>query len=149
MSRTILILALVTLVNTVSAITMQVNVLTLSTLPLSVNATPTVLDKNTRANVQVSMLDFPTRLLATVNQKMKATHFSDQDASQHYLKNTLIKYKVALQHAYMGIGLATGLQIHQLPAVVFNQHYVVYGTTDVSAAYEAYKAWQQHHGVVA
>ncbi|HDS1208438.1 TPA: TIGR03757 family integrating conjugative element protein [Shewanella algae] len=45
--------------------------------------------------------------------------------------------------SYQSVGRAVALQLPEIPAVVINERYVVYGTTDVAAAIQSYKKWKE------
>lgn len=69
---------------------------------------------------------------------------------QHHINKATIKkrYKQQIQsmsHAYVCQIKAKHLGVKHLPAIVFNHHYVVYGTTDVGKAQQWYRDYKERH----
>lgn len=130
-----------------SAKIINVNVLTLSNIPLSVNAVSQAVGNNTKLSVSVSDLDDITNVMQQLNEISKTQHgLLDPDSLKNAMYALLTKNKERIQQAGRGIGLATSLGLQQVPAVIFNKRYIVLGTTDVLAAYEYYRAWKNNQG---
>ncbi|MCX4030174.1 TIGR03757 family integrating conjugative element protein [Endozoicomonas sp. SM1973] len=53
--------------------------------------------------------------------------------------------EVKTKTAYLGITAAIRYRLTEYPAIVFNQKYVIYGETDIEAAYNQYQAWLDKH----
>lgn len=149
MRSTIIVILLLLLSCFSWAKTIQVNVLTLSSLPLSINAVSQPVGDSMKLQVTVSKLNDIQALMRGINQAVKVQHGLD-DGEQ--LKQKIIRLiannKQAIRNAGIGIGLATTLQIHQVPAVVFNKKYIVLGTTDVLEAYQYYRTWLHKQGMM-
>lgn len=126
--------------------TIQVNVLTLSTLPLSINAVSQNLGEALHFSVTLSCLDLADKLLTQSNALISRNTAISTGQLQLLIAKRYTTNKHAIASSVEGISLATALGIIRLPAIVFEHHIIVYGTTDVLAAYQAYRAWQQQAG---
>lgn len=124
-------------VTSLLAQTITVNVLTLSSLQNSDNESIQIIDEKTTLQVTVSMLDIFQKFVHFLNQ-------SKLPVKQ--IQKSIIQNQQQLSQAGKGLALATALQIKKLPAIIFNQKYIVYGTTNVLDAYSLYHAWREQHG---
>lgn len=130
--RSIIILVCFLLSTHLTANTIKVNVLTLSSIPLAENAKIETISPKTKLNIKISNLDDVHNFTRMLNQAAM---------SPRLVEHAIQKNKTRLKDAGIGIGLATALQIHELPAIVFQNRYIVYGTTDVLQAFTAYHTW--------
>lgn len=84
--------------------------------------------------------------LQFIERKLSHDLPTDRGQSQHLAMQRLQRLEEPelrrMRGAAMGLAKAMQYGIDRTPAVVFDGETVVYGVTDVSAAVEAYEAWQ-------
>lgn len=100
----------------------------------------TVLDEDTR----VVLLDAPDSLQEQIFGKLSADPQEAALAAKAVLQSADWREKEStLAQAYRGVTEAWQLQLSRYPAVVFDDRYVVYGTSDEREARSQFEAWQE------
>ncbi|MCW0352293.1 TIGR03757 family integrating conjugative element protein [Pantoea ananatis] len=92
-------------------------------------------------DVTVTELDAPDRLLAQQFGPLSAN--AEQQARAVIASPAFSKNQQALAASYAGVAHAWSLGLEKYPAVVFDDKWVVYGTTDVAAARAKLDAWRE------
>ena len=113
-----------------------IDVLTLSQLPKPTYFSHT-LPRATEVNIDA---------VDTLSQFLQFAKASTEGLSQHATKTVfrrlLVKFQLPLQKSIAGLSLAKTLGVTQIPAIVFNHRYIVYGTLDVLRALNAYQTYR-------
>lgn len=91
-------------------------------------------------------LDKPAGLQGDISKKLP-TNLDDAAAfMSRYANSDEGKKQIqAIVDGYQGVGRAYGLGVNKLPAAVIDEHYVVYGTTDVNQALRIYQKQGGNH----
>ena len=101
------------------------------------------LDINESANLHVWDLSLPEKTKA----HYLPAHFSaDPQAAKQQLISFMNspqgnEFKQAMKDSYAGFVEMTKLRVQKTPAIVINQKFVIYGTTDVDAALNDYRLY--------
>ncbi|KTS71906.1 TIGR03757 family integrating conjugative element protein [Pantoea stewartii] len=94
----------------------------------------------------VTELDAPDRLLAQQFGPLSAAPAqAEQQARAVIASPGFRQSQQALAASYAGVAHAWSLGLEKYPAVVFDDKWVVYGTTDVAAARAKLDAWREKH----
>lgn len=96
------------------------------------------------SDVTVTELDAPDSLQAQLFGPLSANPTqAEQQARAVIASPAFRKKQQALAASYAGVAHAWSLGLEKYPAVVFDDKWVVYGTTDVAAAREKLNAWRE------
>ncbi|MCS3404377.1 TIGR03757 family integrating conjugative element protein [Pantoea sp. B566] len=97
-------------------------------------------------DVTVTELDAPDRLQAELFGPLSANPAqAGQQARAVIASPAFRQNQQALAASYAGVAHAWSLGLEKVPAVVFDDKWVVYGTTDVAAARAKLDAWREKH----
>ncbi|WP_394515145.1 TIGR03757 family integrating conjugative element protein [Pantoea sp. SGAir0215] len=95
-------------------------------------------------DISVTELDVPDRLLAQQFGPLSANPaLAEQQARAVIASPAFRQNQQALAASYAGVAHAWSLGLEKYPAVVFDDKWVVYGTTDVAAARAKLDAWRE------
>ncbi|MGX9249960.1 TIGR03757 family integrating conjugative element protein [Pantoea ananatis] len=95
-------------------------------------------------DVTVTELDAPDRLQSELFGSLSANPAqAEQQARAVIASPTFRQNQQALAASYAGVAHAWSLGLEKYPAVVFDDKWVVYGTTDVAAAREKLNALRE------
>lgn len=95
-------------------------------------------------DVTVTELDAPDRLQSELFGSLSANPAqAEQQARAVIASPTFRQNQQALAASYAGVAHAWSLGLEKYPAVVFDDKWVVYGTTDVAAARAKLDAWRE------
>jgi len=90
-------------------------------------------DLSSAKNIQKSLsLKLPNNLKDATSYM---GDFASSNKGQEVLKNIVA--------GYQGVGKSFSLGVKELPAIVINERYVVYGTTDISVALDFHKKFKK------
>lgn len=97
-------------------------------------------------DVIVTELDAPDRLQSQLFGPLSANPVqAEQQARAVIASSAFRQNQQALAASYAGVAHAWSLGLEKYPAVVFDDKWVVYGTTDVAAARAKLDAWREKH----
>ncbi len=124
---------------------------TLATEPLPIDVFTTsdraIAISTSAANSGVKINIIEVDALERFNAHLSADLPSDPTAAKSLLQmrlSSLQRDEIAtLRAAAIGLSTATQLGVDRTPAIVFNQHAVVYGLTDLTEALRRYRAWRR------
>ena len=95
-------------------------------------------------DVTVTELDAPDRLLAQQFGPLSTNPAQAEQQAQAVIASPAFRQnQQALAASYAGVARAWSLGLEKVPAVVFDDKWVVYGTTDVVAAQAKLSAWRE------
>lgn len=95
-------------------------------------------------NVSVVYLDAQEQIQAQLFGKLSADPAQAERDAHAVLSSAGFKQaEQQLADAYSGVTRAWSLGLEKYPAVVFDDRFVVYGTTDVALATQHLKTWQE------
>ncbi|WP_205951689.1 TIGR03757 family integrating conjugative element protein [Pantoea stewartii] len=95
-------------------------------------------------DVTVTELDAPDRLLAQQFGPLSAAPAQAEQQARAVIASPAFRQnQQALTAGYAGVAHAWSLGLEKYPAVVFDDKWVVYGTTDVAAARAKLDAWRE------
>jgi len=95
-------------------------------------------------DVIVTELDSPDRLLAQQFGPLSAAPAQAEQQARAVITSPAFRQnQQALAASYAGVAHAWSLGLEKYPAVVFDDKWVVYGTTDVAAARAKLNAWRE------
>jgi integrating conjugative element protein (TIGR03757 family) len=98
----------------------------------------------TGTDIPVVYLDAPERVQAQLFGQLSADPAQAERDARAVLSSARFRQaEQQLTDAYGGVTRAWSLGLEKYPAVVFDDQYVVYGTTDVTLAEQRLKAWQE------
>ena len=98
----------------------------------------------TGTDIPVVYLDAPERVQAQLFGQLSADPaLAERDARAVLSSANFRQAEQQLTDAYAGVTRAWSLGLEKYPAIVFDDQYVVYGTTDVALAEQRLKAWQE------
>lgn len=96
------------------------------------------------SDVTVTELDAPDRLLEEQFGQLSANSEQAEQQARAVIASPEFRHgQQALSNSYAGVAHAWSLGLEKYPAVVFNDKWVVYGTTDVAAARAKLDAWRE------
>ncbi|EDT2963642.1 TIGR03757 family integrating conjugative element protein [Salmonella enterica subsp. enterica] len=101
---------------------------------------------DTEPGVQVLVLDEAQRLEQALFPALTGTSNAQQAEQQAQQRMQQADWKEAearLTAAYQSLLSAWSLGVEKVPAVVFDDRYVVYGTTDIRLAQQKWTQWQE------
>lgn len=97
-------------------------------------------------DVTVTELDAPDRLQAELFGPLSANPAQAGQQARAVISSPAFRQnQQALAASYAGVAHAWSLGLEKVPAVVFDDKLVVYGTTDVAAARAKLDAWREKH----
>jgi len=97
-------------------------------------------------DVTVTELDAPDRLQAELFGPLSANPAQAGQQARAVISSPAFRQnQQALAASYAGVAHAWSLGLEKVPAVVFDDKWVVYGTTDVAAARAKLDAWREKH----
>ncbi|MBN6032913.1 TIGR03757 family integrating conjugative element protein [Pantoea ananatis] len=97
-------------------------------------------------DITVTELDTPDRLLAQQFGLLSANPAQAEQQARAVIASPAFRQnQQALAASYAGVAHAWSLGLEKYPAVVFDDKWVVYGTTDVAAARAKLDAWREKH----
>lgn len=95
-------------------------------------------------DVTVILLDAPDRLQAQLFGPLSADPEQAEQQAQAVIRSPAFQQRQHdLAGAYVGLTHAWSLGIKKYPAVVFDDRWVVYGTTDINVAMQRLNAWKE------
>ena len=95
-------------------------------------------------DVTVTELDAPDRLQSQIFGQLSVNPGqAEQQARAAIASPAFRQNQQALAASYAGVAHAWSLGLEKVPAVVFDDKWVVYGTTDVAAARAKLDAWRE------
>ncbi|MEB6535931.1 TIGR03757 family integrating conjugative element protein [Pantoea stewartii] len=95
-------------------------------------------------DVTVTGLDAPDRLQSQIFGQLSVNPGqAEQQARAVITSPSFRQNQQALAASYAGVAHAWSLGLEKVPAVVFDDKWVVYGTTDVAAARAKLDAWRE------
>ena len=95
-------------------------------------------------DVTVTELDAPDRLQSQLFGTLSTNPAqAEQQARAVIASPSFRQGQQALAASYAGVAHAWSLGLEKVPAVVFDDKWVVYGTTDVAAAQAKLSAWRE------
>lgn len=95
-------------------------------------------------DVTVTELDAPDRLQAELFGPLSANPVQAEQQARAVIASPAFRQnQQALAASYAGVAHAWSLGLEKVPAVVFDDKWVVYGTTDVAAARAKLDAWRE------
>lgn len=95
-------------------------------------------------DVTVTELDAPSRLQSELFGPLSTNPaHAEQQARAVIASPAFRQGQQALANSYAGVAHAWSLGLEKYPAVVFDDKWVVYGTTDVAAARAKLDAWRE------
>ncbi|WP_458038952.1 TIGR03757 family integrating conjugative element protein [Pantoea ananatis] len=95
-------------------------------------------------DVTLTELDAPDRLLAQQFGPLSAAPAQAEQQARAVIASPAFRQgQQALAASYAGVAHAWSLGLEKVPAVVFDDKWVVYGTTDVAAARAKLDAWRE------
>ncbi|PQK93450.1 TIGR03757 family integrating conjugative element protein [Pantoea ananatis] len=95
-------------------------------------------------DVTVTELDAPDRLQAQLFGPLSANLAQAEQQARAVIASPAFRQnQQALAGSYAGVAHAWSLGLEKVPAVVFDDKWVVYGTTDVAAARAKLDAWRE------
>lgn len=99
---------------------------------------------DTDVDTQVYMLDEAQRLEQSLFPALAGeAQRAEQQARQRMQQPDWKEIEARLTGAYQSLLSAWSLGVEKVPAIVFDGHYVVYGTTDVALAQKKLMQWQE------
>ncbi len=99
---------------------------------------------NPGPGVTVVELDAPDRAQATIFGELSADPtLAEQRARAMIASPDFRQRQLQLADAYAGVTRAWSVGLEKYPAVVFDDQFVVYGTTDVNEATRQLTAWKE------
>lgn len=99
---------------------------------------------NPDSEVSVIALDAPERAQAIIFGELSADPFlAEQRARAVIASPDFRQRQQQLAEAYAGVTRAWSIGLEKYPAVVFDDRFVVYGTTDVNEAARRFAAWKE------
>lgn len=95
-------------------------------------------------DVSVTALDAPDRLQSELFGPLSINPAQAEQQAQAVIASPAFRQsQQALAGSYVGVAHAWSLGLEKYPAVVFDDKWVVYGTTDVAAARAKLDAWRE------
>lgn len=96
--------------------------------------------------IPVVYLDAPERLQSDIFGSLSTDPAQAEKQAQVVIASTEFKDKQQqLASAYQGLTKAWSIGLNKYPAVVFDDQFVVYGTTDVGIALQQMSSWKEDH----
>lgn len=102
---------------------------------------------NIPPNTKEILLDTPEQLLETLSTYLPDDLNQAQRAATDRLHQGGQDFQQQMQYAVQGVVDAWALQVQKIPAVIFNNQYVVYGEPDVRLAFEEIKRSLKSHRI--
>jgi len=97
-------------------------------------------------DIPVVYLDAPERLQVDIFGTLSPAPAQAELEAQNVIASPVFKERQQqLASAYQGLTKAWSLGLDKYPAVVFDDQFVVYGTTDVDAALQLMGTWKEAH----
>ncbi|USL57913.1 TIGR03757 family integrating conjugative element protein [Pantoea ananatis] len=95
-------------------------------------------------DVTVTELDAPDRLQSQIFGPLSTNPVQAEQQARSVIASSAFRQgQQALAASYGGVAHAWSLGLEKYPAVVFDDKWVVYGTTDVAAARAKLDAWRE------
>ncbi|MDJ0033560.1 MULTISPECIES: TIGR03757 family integrating conjugative element protein [Erwiniaceae] len=95
-------------------------------------------------DITVTELDAPDRLQAELFGPLSSNPSQAEQKAQAVIASPAFRQnQQALASGYAGVAHAWSLGLEKYPAVVFDDKWVVYGTTDVASARAKLDAWRE------
>ncbi|MBS1206102.1 MAG: family integrating conjugative element protein [Proteobacteria bacterium] len=99
---------------------------------------------NDGTDVTIVLLDAPDRLQAQLFGPLPADPAQAEQQARSVISSPAFQQRQQdLAGTYAGLTRAWSLGVEKYPAVVFDDKWVVYGTTDVGVATQQLTAWQE------
>ena len=129
------------LISTVSyAKNYNMQIITLSTLPSAQFNSSFVINGDS-VNAQIYSLDAASQKTQEINLLLENNKYDDAKQIQSITKDAIANNEEAFKMSAKGAFIGAKYQIEKLPAIIINDRYVLYGTTDPSVAYERLNAY--------
>jgi|SRR5471030_282241 len=97
-------------------------------------------------DIPVVYLDAPERLQVDIFGTLSPDPAQAEQQAQNVIASAVFKERQQqLASVYQGLTKAWSLGLDKYPAVVFDDQFVVYGTTDVDAALGQFGTWKEAH----
>jgi integrating conjugative element protein (TIGR03757 family) len=115
-------------------------IITLSTLPAAQFNSSFVINGDS-VSAQIYNLDAASQKTQEINLLLENHKYDDAKQIQSITKDAIATNEEAFKMSAKGVFIGEKYQIEKLPAIIINDRYVLYGSTDPSVAYERLNAY--------